>query len=90
MEASVIREAAHAQPYQPFRLRLADGRELLIPHPDFVAVSPNGRRVIVFHPDESMSILEPLLIVSVEVPSPEQPEGKGNGVVQGKDQDGPS
>jgi hypothetical protein len=90
MEASVIREAAHAQPFQPFRLRLADGREVLIPHPDFIAVSPNGRRVIVFHSDESMSILEPLLIVSVEVPAPDQQGGKSNGLAGGKDQDGAS
>jgi hypothetical protein len=30
MEVNVIRETMHAQPFQPFRLRLADGRELML------------------------------------------------------------
>ena len=45
MDVTAVREAIHAQPFRPFTLRLADGRELLIPHPDFVAVS--ARRVAV-------------------------------------------
>jgi len=46
-------------------LRLADGRELFVAHPDFVALSPR-RVVVIHHQDESSAILEPLLIVSVE------------------------
>jgi hypothetical protein len=64
MDTNVIREALHNQPFKPFTLRLADGREIPIRHPDFVAVS--RRQVIVIHPDESSSNLEPLLIVSLE------------------------
>jgi hypothetical protein len=65
MELNALREALHKQPFRPFALRLADGRELFIPHPDFVAVSK--RQVIVVHPEtESWSVLEPLLIVSLE------------------------
>jgi hypothetical protein len=67
MDASALREAIRTRPFRPFRLRLADGREVPIPHPDFVAVAPNGRRVVVFNPlDDAMSILEPLLILSLE------------------------
>lgn len=65
MNVEVIREALRKQPFRPFTFRLADGRELPIVHPDFVAVSP--RQVIVVDPqDESVSWLEPLLIVSIE------------------------
>ncbi len=69
MDVNAIREALHRQPFQPFALRLADGRALSVPHRDFVAISP--RRVVVINPqDESTSLLEPLLIVSLEfVPS---------------------
>ncbi len=74
MEVPALRAALHAQPFRPFTLRLADGREVPVPHPDFVAVAPNGRRVAVFHPtDDSLSILEPLLIVSLEY----APTGQG-------------
>src|SRR4029077_1141511 len=65
MEINAIREALHRQPFRPFSLRLADGRELFVPHPDFVALSPR-RVVVINHDDESTAILEPLLIVSVE------------------------
>ena len=65
MEINAIREALYRQPFRSFSLRLADGRELFVPHPDFVAVSPR-RIVVINHQDESTAILEPLLIVSVD------------------------
>ena len=69
MNIELVRVALHNQPFQPFDLRLADGRSLHVPHPDFVAVS--SRRVVVIDPkDQGMSILEPLLLVSIEIPPP--------------------
>jgi hypothetical protein len=79
VDVNAIREALHARPFQAFRLRLADGRELTIPHPDFIAVSP--RRIVVINAaDESTSILEPLLIVSLEFtgPAPSAPPPAGD------------
>jgi hypothetical protein len=43
---------------------LADGRRLPVRHPDFVAVG--SRRAIVIGPDNSWSVVEPLLIVSLD------------------------
>ncbi len=80
MEINAIRESMHAQPFQPFRLRLADGRELTVRHREFIAIAPNGRRVVVFNDqDNSMSVLEPLLIVSLEVATPGSGKQSGNG-----------
>lgn len=79
MDANVIREALHKQPFEPFVFRLVDGRQLAVPHPDFVAVS--NRRVLVISPqDESVTWLEPLLIVSIDYAgaSPKVPPS-GNG-----------
>jgi hypothetical protein len=85
MDVNAIREALHARPFQVFRLRLADGRELTVPHPDFVAVSP--RRVVVINAaDEATSILGPLLIVSLEFTGPAPnvpPDGANGGSVAG-------
>ena len=67
MHVDEIREALHKQPFEPLSLRLADGTNRFIPHPDFIAVA--RRRVAVFDPaTEALSILEPLLIVSIEYP----------------------
>src|SRR4051794_38680794 len=77
MNTNAIREALHQQPFVPFALRLVDGRELKVRHPDFVAVSPG--RVIVINPDdEATSLLEPLLIVSIGYPR-SSPNPSGNG-----------
>jgi hypothetical protein len=54
----------HQSPFQPFVIRLADGRGLPVPHPDFVALTP--RRVIVGAEDDSWSVVEPFLIVSLD------------------------
>jgi hypothetical protein len=75
MDIEAVREALRRQPFEPFVLRLADGRSLSVPHPDFVAVAP--RRVIVTAEDNSCTMVEPLLIVSLD--SMPAQDRKGNG-----------
>jgi hypothetical protein len=41
---------------------MADGRSIEVRHPDFVAVTPTGRTIIVTHPDENFSVLDLLLM----------------------------
>ena len=64
MDIAGVREALHKVPFEPFVIRLADGRSLPVPHRDFVAVMP--RRIFVGAEDNSWSIVEPLLIVSLD------------------------
>ena len=45
-----IRELLRAAPFQPFRIHLADSRVLEVPHPEFVAIQPDGRWIIVVNP----------------------------------------
>ncbi|MSR60639.1 MAG: hypothetical protein EXS05_23870 [Planctomycetaceae bacterium] len=78
MDIGGVREALRKEPFEPFVIRLADGRTLPVPHPEFVALTP--RRVIVGAKDDSWSILEPLLIVSLE----SVPNGKGGGKGAGR------
>lgn len=64
MDTASIREAATAQPFKPFTLRMNDGREFYIPHPEFIAVSP----LVVFvidHITNAGISLEPALIASM-------------------------
>ena len=64
MDIQGLREALHREPFEPFSIRLADGRSLPVPHPDFVAIGP--RRIVVVTEDDSWSVVEPLLIVSLD------------------------
>ncbi len=79
MDSAGVREALHKTPFEPFVIRLADGRALPVPHPDFVALTP--RRVIVGAEDDSWSVVEPLLIVSLDY-LPDQSK-RGNGKKRG-------
>ncbi len=71
MDLQGIREALHRRPFEPFTIRLADGRKLAVGHPDFVAVGPG--RAIVIGPDDSWSVVEPLLIVSLDYDGKRRP-----------------
>ncbi len=67
MTIEQLRNVHRAQPFQPFTIHLADGRRVLIPHPDFLSHSPTGRTIIVYQTNESFSILDLLLVTELEV-----------------------
>jgi len=77
MDIGGIREALHKQPFEPFRLSLADGRALEVRHPDFVAVHP--RRIIVIDDTGAWSVVEPLLVVSIDYQAPIKKGTNGSG-----------
>ena len=63
-----IRELIRAIPFQPFIVRLADGREYRVDHPDFVFASPNNQSWIFIEEPGTDRIhqLSGLLITSIE------------------------
>jgi hypothetical protein len=62
-----LRDMVKARPFKPFRLHIGGGRALDAPHPDFVAIHPAGRVVIVFRSKDQFEIVDPLLVTSIEV-----------------------
>jgi hypothetical protein len=80
MDIAGVREALHRLPFEPFEIRLADGRALPVPYPDFVALGT--RRIVVVDENDQTSIIEPLLIVSLDS-MPNQVRG-GNGTSKKK------
>ena len=67
MDVDAIREALRSKPFRTFELCLADGRRLAVAHPDFLMVEKR-RVTYISREDGSTSLIEPLLIVSVETP----------------------
>ncbi len=67
MKIDELRKVHRARPFQPFSLRLADGREYAVRHPEFMAVFPSGRTVIVTDTDDAFDIIDTALVVSVHV-----------------------
>ena len=48
VDADSLKTAARARPFRPFKVRMADGRDFDIPHPDFISLPPNAPRGRVF------------------------------------------
>jgi hypothetical protein len=69
MTTEQFQATLHQSPFQPFTIRMADGRAFEVSHRDFVSRSPSGRTVIVHHNNENYSVLDLLLMTEVEVNS---------------------
>jgi len=70
MTIEQIRNLYDVQPFAPFVMHLADGRQIAVQHREFMATAPSGRAVIVYQPDDSMSIIDLLLVTELEVQPP--------------------
>lgn len=66
MTTEQLHKALRAAPFRPFTLRLADGRGLYVPHPEYVAYSPNGRTAAVVDEDSDFEIIDLLLVVGID------------------------
>jgi len=69
MTAGRLRELYAARPFQPFIIHLADGREIPVTHPEWMWILPSGRTVYVTQRDETVNIIDVLLITDIEVRS---------------------
>lgn len=64
MNIRVIRDAIRAHPFEPFTLRMNDGREFHVNHPE-LAMAGN-RTVYVLQPESAVPVwIEPILIASI-------------------------
>ena len=64
-----FRELLDAQPFQPFTIQLADGRKVPVAHREFIAAAPTGRTVVVFEPNDTLSIFESNEVARLELGS---------------------
>lgn len=67
MTIEQLRTAYNAQPFRPFVIHLADGREIPVRHREFIASAPSGRTIVVYQPDDSMNIIDLPLVTDLEM-----------------------
>jgi hypothetical protein len=67
MTIEQIRKFYEAQPFQPFVIHLADGREIPIPSREFMMTSPTGRTIGVYQADGTANIIDLLLVTDLEM-----------------------
>lgn len=71
MHRDEIRQALRRIPFHPFKLHLADGTVLDVPHPEFLALRPNGRSAFLYGRKKHHHI-DLMLVTAIEVlPDPE-------------------
>ena len=69
MTTDQLRQLWRAQPFRPFTIHLADGRNVPVRHAEFLMPSPSGRTIIVYQPDDSFNVIDLLLVTDLEVGS---------------------
>jgi len=67
MTIEQVRNLYNSQPFRSFAFHLADGRAIPVLHREFMMMSPSGRTVYVTQPDESLNIIDLLLVTDLEL-----------------------
>jgi len=61
-----VRELLNASPFVPFTIEMASGKNYHVVHPDFVVIDDEVPEVVVEDSTGLVSILNPMLITSIE------------------------
>lgn len=70
-----IRNLYNAQPFHPFIIHLADGRAVPVKHREFMMTVPSGRTIVVVQDDDTLNIIDLLLVTDLEL----KPIANGSG-----------
>ena len=67
MTIEQMKRTYDAQPFQPFIIHLADGREIPVQHREFIMSAPSGRTFAVALADDTFTIIDLLLVTDLEI-----------------------
>jgi hypothetical protein len=67
MTVERFKQALNNTPFRPFTIFTADGKSIPVVSREFVSLSPSGRTVVVFDPEDRMNILDLLLVTNLQV-----------------------
>ncbi|HOC01503.1 MAG TPA: hypothetical protein PKM43_22470 [Verrucomicrobiota bacterium] len=70
MTSEEIKRLLRGTVFRPFTV-FAEGQAFHVPHPESAAISPRGRTLVVFHPDDdAYDLLDVTLIAHAEIHEP--------------------
>jgi hypothetical protein len=75
MTIEQMRAHFDAQHFRPFVIHLADGRAVPVNHREFIMAAPSGRTISVYQPDDTLNVIDLLLVTDLEI----KPRGNGAG-----------
>jgi len=79
MTTDQLRNVWKAEPFKPFIIHLADGRNVPVRRPEFLSRSPSGRSIVVYQSDESFNVIDLLLVTDLEISSNGHRKARGRG-----------
>ena len=85
MDSKDFQAMFRAEPFQPFLIRLADGRAIPVRHQEFAIASPTGRSAFIYQPDGSFNIIDVRLVIDLEIEEGSQVDGIGTSDANGSD-----
>jgi hypothetical protein len=68
MTADAVREALRSR--RPFKVKIADGRSIDIPHPEFAAITQSGRLLIIAIEKDRIETVDVTVITGLEQEAP--------------------
>ena len=75
MTIEQLRNVYEARPFRPFVLHLADGRQVPVLHRDFIMSLPSGRTVLICQRDDTVNIVDLLLVTDIKFAAPSPTPG---------------
>ena len=75
MTIEQLRAFDTAQPFRPFIIHLADGRSIPVNHREFIMAAPGGRTLSIYQPDDTLNVIDLLLVTDLEI----RPRANGSG-----------
>ena len=70
MTVEQLQGVLRVRPFRPFVMHLADGREVVVKHPELVVSTSTGRTTVVVQPDDTLNIIDLLLVTDLEFREP--------------------
>jgi hypothetical protein len=67
MTLEQMRAVYNSQPFRPFLIHLADGRQIQVNHREFIMEAPSGRTIIICQTDDTLNIIDLLLVTDLEI-----------------------
>jgi hypothetical protein len=69
VRAENLQEVIRAVPFRPFALVVADGSQVVVHHPEWIAYG-GGRTAIVLEPDDRTHFIDVMLVTRLELDPP--------------------
>jgi hypothetical protein len=65
-----LQAVIRAAPFQPFAIVFADGKQIVVRHPEWILNQPRQRTAVVQEPDGRLHILDVMLVQRLEFDPP--------------------